>query len=195
MKPEFLIEKNGRRMVLYAAEPPAWGWCQCGCGERTSIATRNEYRRGHVKGKPIGYLPRHSRSNTYPALIEVPGPLPTPCWVWQRGLTSEGYGQTSIGGVGWLVHRFVYEAVKGPIPPGRELDHLCRVRCCANPDHLEPVSHAVNTRRGDAAILTAELVGVIRTTKVLRPAQLARAFGVSPQTICDIQKGRKWVAA
>jgi len=42
----------------------------------------------------------------------------------------------------------MYEYFKGPVPDGLELDHLCRVRSCCNPDHLEPVTHKENIRRG-----------------------------------------------
>jgi hypothetical protein len=48
------------------------------------------------------------------------------------------------------VHRVVWEILVGPIPAGADMDHLCRVRACCNPDHLEPVSRAVNVARGSA---------------------------------------------
>ncbi|TDD77726.1 HNH endonuclease [Actinomadura rubrisoli] len=47
-----------------------------------------------------------------------------------------------------VVHRFVYESLVGPIPEGLVLDHLCRVRACCNPAHLEPVTDRVNILRG-----------------------------------------------
>jgi HNH endonuclease len=47
-------------------------------------------------------------------------------------------------------HRVAYEYIKGPIPEGLVLDHLCRVTICINPNHLEPVTDAVNIRRGYA---------------------------------------------
>ena len=45
------------------------------------------------------------------------------------------------------VHRLSYEAFKGPIPEGMHIDHLCRVRNCYNPEHLEAVTQAENNRR------------------------------------------------
>lgn len=47
-----------------------------------------------------------------------------------------------------VVHRIAYELLVGPIPDGLQLDHLCRVRNCVNPDHLEPVTGQENMRRG-----------------------------------------------
>lgn len=47
-----------------------------------------------------------------------------------------------------LVHRFAYEQVKGPIPEGLFIDHLCRNRGCVNPNHLEPVTNRENVMRG-----------------------------------------------
>lgn len=48
-------------------------------------------------------------------------------------------------------YRFAYEFLVGPIPDGLELDHLCRVRLCVNPAHLEPVTHAENNKRAGVA--------------------------------------------
>ena len=69
------------------------------------------------------------------------------CWLW-RGSLRRGYGRIKRAGTTYQAHRWVYELLVGPIPEGLELDHLCRVRRCVNPDHLEPVTRAVNHRRG-----------------------------------------------
>lgn len=64
-----------------------------------------------------------------------------------------GYGQIKIGGgsaVPTLVHRLTYERKYGPIPEGVVLDHVCNVRNCVNPDHIELVDHGENIRRGFA---------------------------------------------
>lgn len=71
------------------------------------------------------------------------------CWLW-NGAKYDGYGR--IGPVPpakglLLVHRVTYEAHVGPIPEGLQLDHLCRVRHCCNPAHLESVTHQENIRR------------------------------------------------
>lgn len=70
------------------------------------------------------------------------------CWIWHGAIQSNGYGRTWINPKRPFVHRAVYELVRGPIPEGLILDHLCRVRCCVNPDHLQPVTDRVNILRG-----------------------------------------------
>lgn len=73
-----------------------------------------------------------------------------PCWLWTGAKMKNGYGVFNRGsGAGTaLAHRFSYELLMGAVPEGAQLDHLCRVRNCVNPDHLEPVTQAENMRRG-----------------------------------------------
>lgn len=66
-----------------------------------------------------------------------------PCWIWTGARSTNGYGNWR----GRLVHRLAYELLVGPIPDGLTIDHLCRVRNCVNPDHLDPVTLAVNLSR------------------------------------------------
>lgn len=68
------------------------------------------------------------------------------CWIY-RGSILGGYGRTTWGGKAYKAHRFFYQVLRGPIPDGFSLDHLCTDRACVNPDHLEPVTSRENTRR------------------------------------------------
>jgi hypothetical protein len=70
------------------------------------------------------------------------------CWEWRGARNTNGYGVFRVDGRLVLAHRFCYEQLVGPIDAGRELDHRCRNRACVRPDHLEPVDHATNVRRG-----------------------------------------------
>lgn len=70
-----------------------------------------------------------------------------PCWLWTGHCNQDGYGRITVGGVARAAHRVSYEVYVGPIPEGLALDHLCRVRRCINPAHLEPVTQAENNRR------------------------------------------------
>lgn len=75
------------------------------------------------------------------------------CWIWQAKINNNGYGifRTGSGAaktsVHHIAHRYAYELVIGPIPAGLQIDHLCRVRACVNPHHMEPVTPGENTRR------------------------------------------------
>lgn len=70
------------------------------------------------------------------------------CWLWSGRLTEKGYGRCHIEGKERRVHRYIFEKTNGPVPDGMELDHLCRVRHCVNPEHLEVVTSRVNILRG-----------------------------------------------
>jgi hypothetical protein len=86
----------------------------------------------------------------------VPAHRPTDeCWLWLGRIDTSGYGEyKQYASPGrkhfWRAHRVAYELLVGPIPEGLVIDHLCRVRDCVNPAHMEPVTSAENTRRGSA---------------------------------------------
>lgn len=78
------------------------------------------------------------------------------CWVWTGALNASGYGVIGLGAMTLArVHRLTYEMLVGPIPEGLQLDHLCRVRACCNPTHLEPVTNRENFLRGEHPIARA----------------------------------------
>jgi hypothetical protein len=74
------------------------------------------------------------------------------CWIWTGCRNSSGYAVISRGPAGsakqFVVHRLMYEAANGAVPEGLVCDHLCRVRHCVNPVHIEPVTVRENTVRG-----------------------------------------------
>lgn len=86
--------------------------------------------------------------------VNKDGPVPDvrpelgPCWVWLAS-TQNGYGSVGMGRRTVLAHRHAYETLREPIPEGLVIDHLCRNHGCVNPDHMEVVTIAENTRRGN----------------------------------------------
>ena len=87
--------------------------------------------------------------------------IPVPesgCWLWIGSTDKGGYGRLKWQGRTTLAHRLVYKILKGRIRRNRMLDHLCRVRCCVNPDHLEPVTHVENNLRAADALAKGLLI-------------------------------------
>ena len=84
--------------------------------------------------------------------VDKNGPTPEynpslgPCWIWVGYVSKRGYGRVSWGNAQRYAHVIAYELLSGPVPDGKELDHLCRVRHCVR--HVEPVTHQQNTVRG-----------------------------------------------
>jgi len=75
------------------------------------------------------------------------------CWLWSGGLSTDGYGRFQIDGNREYAHRLSYAWFIGDLPPYPEveIDHICRMTMCVNPNHLEVVLHIENCRRGDNA--------------------------------------------
>lgn len=72
------------------------------------------------------------------------------CWLWLASTNVRGYGNFCADGKVYRAHRWAYEALVGPVPRHLVLDHKCRVHCCVNPAHLEPVTQRENILRGMA---------------------------------------------
>ena len=171
------------------------GMCQCGCGQKTTIATMSDRRSGWLKGEPTLYVFGHQSRKSPVDYIEEDRGYKTPCWIWQRSIDDGGYGTVHIGRTTVRSHRHVYEKIKREkIPSGMELYHLCEVRPCVNPDHLEPVTNRENRRRSNVPTLNVEQVKEIRRRHEAGEKQirLAEEFGVSSPAVSMIVNRIHW---
>ncbi len=110
------------------------GWCDM------------HYQRWRKHGDPLWAPP--TPSARFWENVDLEGP--DGCWLWTGTTNGVGYGQLWVEGRRVYAHRFSYELLVGLIPAGLQLDHLCRVRHCVRPDHLEPVTRRENILRGEA---------------------------------------------
>lgn len=83
---------------------------------------------------------------------KVPSRPTEGCWLWIGCPKPNGYGVLRVGGKNVYAHRLSYELLVGPIPDGLTIDHLCGVRNCVNPAHLEPVTRGENCLRGGSPL-------------------------------------------
>ncbi len=144
------------------------------------------------------------------------GPMPShrpelgPCWIWTGSRTGRGYGHVGIDCVVSYTHRLAYELTYGPIPEDEWVMHLCDNPPCCRPDHLKAGTQRENIQdciakgrafkpgaHGEAngnAKLSQHNVEEIRDlmTNGARAVDLARAYGVTGETISGITSGRTW---
>ena len=121
----------------------------------------------------------------------------TPCWIATKKPDRNGYvnfrwwtgdgRRTRIG-----AHRIAYMRINGPIPEGLVIDHLCGVRNCVNPEHLEAVSHTINVRRTSQVKLSPDDVRAIRASSEGNQ-QLAKRYGVSHQLVSAVRLRKIWM--
>ena len=113
-----------------------------------------EHHRQQWAGVDWEPLPRLSSEERFWAKVNKNGPIPAhcpdlgPCWLWTAATAARGYGQFSLNKYPHRAHRVSYLWAKGELPEGLDIDHLCRVITCVNPNHLEAVPHRINVLRG-----------------------------------------------
>lgn len=152
-------------------EPKPYTCVQCGAGF-TSKGPRPKYcsskccekARPHRKNKPLTEEQKAARRAPprylTPWQEELPSYLPVHfkdavepgdggCWLWKKSINKHGYGWASLNGKTHEAHRAAYILKNGIPPRGLVLDHICRVRRCINPEHLEPVTPKENLVRGN----------------------------------------------
>ena len=140
--------KAARQYVVRAVACPR-------CGEKRELITPGvqgkSCRRCAARAGSVAAARANTRDVEERFLAFVQKSASAPCWVWTGTRQRNGYGSFGVKGRTLRAHRWSYEFYVGPIPAGLQIDHLCRVRNCVNPEHLEPVTHAENMRRAREA--------------------------------------------
>jgi hypothetical protein len=144
-------------------------------------------------------------------IIENSIPEPnTGCWLWEKSLYPNGYGQINVAGKGMGAHRASWAAFKGAIPKGLMVLHRCDNPCCVNPAHLFLGTHQDNMddrRRKDrehhpkgelqgghklTEAQVREIKAITGPLALAKAQEVGKAFGVSPFHVYRIRSGKKW---
>lgn len=134
---------------MRAPDTPVVGLCRCGCGQATVLSPKTCRREGWVKGEPRLYVRGHNGRRPVEQRFWEKVEKTASCWLWTGAKTAGGYGTFNTGDGSYdYAHRVAYRLLCGPLDDTLVLDHLCRVRHCCNPAHLEQVPHGENVRRG-----------------------------------------------
>jgi hypothetical protein len=194
-----------------------YGYCHCGCGQKTNIAPQTALSKGWTKGKPVRFVTGHNIAPHRNSLEEAfwayctPG-APDDCWLWQ-GPTYKDYGFFKWQNVRYYAHRIAYELHYGTIlvgenPRDTSVCHTCDTPTCCNPAHLFLGTQSDNARdmvrkgrqaqfpgskHGNAKLTEQDVAEIRQRVNDGEPQiNLAREYGVSTTTVCSIVKRKSW---
>lgn len=124
-----------------------YGYCHCGCGEKTLIAKITANKDGRIMGMPHRFIGSHyqrtlrkSMEEKFWPKVDKDGPIVRPelgkCWKWLCCTTDKGYGITNVDRHNIIASRASWIIHHGSIPDGMFVLHKCDNPPCTNPDHL-----------------------------------------------------------
>lgn len=126
-----------------------YGYCHCGCGQKTNISKMTSKKYGQIKGIPVRYISGHhvrcSREQRIIAFwnnVNKNGSIPLhcpelgQCWEWTVSCDKNGYGKFSFENKDKRAHRFSWELINGDIPNSFQILHKCDNPKCVRVSHL-----------------------------------------------------------
>lgn len=203
----------------YTSEIP-YGYCHCGCGQKTNIAPKTNNKRGYIQGIPMDYLRGHRLRFSYEqaviafwakVAITANGDL---CWEWKGAKSPLGYGHLKFLGHYENAYRIAWILPDYKIPNDMSVLHSCDNPTCVNPKHLFIGTQLDNmqdmTRKGRRAYgekvsnaneknpnskLTENQINKMRKrfrAGGITKAELGRQYGITRGHVCKIISGRNW---
>lgn len=192
-----------------------FGYCHCGCGEKTRISDVSYAPRGLVRGQPLKFISGHnSRFQKFQATEEsfwnkVKILSPSECWPWQGYVNEDGYGTVAFRGKRYGSHRLAWILTYGEPGEGILVLHSCDNPPCCNVRHLFSGSQTDNMqdmmRKGRGNKLKGEnhsmaklreddilaILGLRDEQKMSYPV-IAELYNVSQSAIGYIVRGETW---
>lgn len=161
-----------------------YGRCICGCGAVTNLADATRLKDLWFKGEPIRYVANHHTWKTPTTYVLEDRGYSTACWIWQRSVSDNGYGQMGSQ----YAHRAYYEHKYGVIPEGYHAHHLCEQKPCVNPDHIQPLTVSDHFQTRPTTKLSYDDKQRIREMRQqgLSVAEIGALFGVRGDTVSKI---------
>lgn len=208
--------RKGKFLMLPHAttDLPTIKYCECGCGQPTQLATRNNPARGYVKGQPHRFVLGHhngrrvySKADRFTCLWKhLTRGEANECWEWEGHKDKDGYGIASLEGKNVKAHRLSYEVHHGSIDDNMLICHHCDNRACCNPSHLfegAPVDNSkdmvkkgrslAGSRHHKAKLKEADILAIRQMLAAAIPyREIAERYQVSKSTIAFIAQGHSW---
>lgn len=185
-----------------------YGYCHCGCGQKTNVCRCSHKARGMVKGEPNKFIAGHqSRTDVKERFwVKVEKRSETECWLWLAAVRriDEGYGAFWLDGRHQPSSRVAWLLTFGEIPQGLQVLHKCDNPRCCNPSHLFLGTNQDNNKdkvskdrhiygsRNMSTKLTEMQASEIKNMNHRYARKVGLIYGVTRHVVADIWRGRTW---